>query len=158
MTTGGPWTNQKVVERLEHLCRTTIFSNAYMAAILNQEFGLTLTRNAVIGRRARDGLGSPQKARTERIARRQQNGRPYTARRKSVIRLPPTKPSDILPPPPPVIPPHACNLMALNNYTCRYPYGDVGHKGFFFCGAPEADLAERRPYCPSHARIVVNPR
>jgi GcrA cell cycle regulator len=41
-------------------------------------------------------------------------------------------------------------LLELTNETCRWPYGDPVSVDFFFCGAPEADFAARRPYCRFH--------
>lgn len=133
------WTAE-VLDRLRALCATKNYSNGMIAKMLNEEFKLSLTRNSVIGKRARDGLGG-----SAMISPR----RKY-ARRKT-IRLRPTPPSTDAPSPAV----HQCNLMALTNETCRYPYGDVGHEGFFFCGMPEANLAEGRPYCHVHASIVV---
>ncbi len=50
---------------------------------------------------------------------------------------------------------HACGLLELTNTTCRWPCGDVGAPGFFFCGVPEAALDQRRPYCRGHSRIAT---
>jgi GcrA cell cycle regulator len=47
-------------------------------------------------------------------------------------------------------------LLELTNETCRYPIGDLNDPGFFFCGALEADLHDRHPYCARHARITTN--
>lgn len=43
-------------------------------------------------------------------------------------------------------------LLELTNNSCRWPYGRPGSGKFFFCGAPEADLACGIPYCPRHMR------
>jgi GcrA cell cycle regulator len=43
-------------------------------------------------------------------------------------------------------------LLELTNKTCRWPHGRVGTSKFFFCGAPEADLARGVPYCAHHMR------
>jgi hypothetical protein len=42
-------------------------------------------------------------------------------------------------------------IFELTNKTCRWP---SGQGPYFFCGAPQADLEERRPYCPYHDRIA----
>lgn len=42
-------------------------------------------------------------------------------------------------------------LLELTNNTCRWPYSR-GTGKFFFCGAPEADLARGIPYCARHMR------
>lgn len=44
------------------------------------------------------------------------------------------------------------SLLELTNATCRWPHGEPGRRGFFFCGAPGADLEGGRPYCACHAR------
>jgi GcrA cell cycle regulator len=38
-------------------------------------------------------------------------------------------------------------LLDLNNESCRWPVGDPGKPGFFFCGEAKADLSAGRPYC-----------
>ena len=43
-------------------------------------------------------------------------------------------------------------LFELTNTCCRWPLGRQGGKGFFFCGAIEADLENGRPYCERHMR------
>lgn len=43
-------------------------------------------------------------------------------------------------------------LLELENHHCRFPYGDVGEPGFFFCGAA-ADVSAGRPYCEFHFRL-----
>jgi GcrA cell cycle regulator len=43
-------------------------------------------------------------------------------------------------------------LLELTNNTCRWPHGRPGTDRFFFCGAPEADLAKGIPYCARHMR------
>jgi len=42
----------------------------------------------------------------------------------------------------------------LTNDTCRWPYGDPGTPGFFYCGAMDANNAGHRPYCVFHTRIA----
>lgn len=44
------------------------------------------------------------------------------------------------------------SLLELTNDTCRWPHGEPGRPGFFFCGEPGADLESGRPYCARHAR------
>ena len=45
-------------------------------------------------------------------------------------------------------------LLELENHHCRFPFGDVGQPGFFFCAAPEADIVNGRPYCAFHERVT----
>lgn len=47
-------------------------------------------------------------------------------------------------------------VFDLNNRTCRWPHGDPGDPGFYFCGVEEADLERGRPYCPHHSRKAVD--
>jgi GcrA cell cycle regulator len=44
------------------------------------------------------------------------------------------------------------SLLELTNDTCRWPHGDPGTQGFFFCGEPGAALEGGKPYCVHHAR------
>jgi GcrA cell cycle regulator len=91
---------------------------------------MSTTRNAVIGRRHRSGLSSPQ-----------DGPRP---------RIPKSRPRPI-PPPPPLSPlaDGMCRLIDLTNETCRWP---VGNEIGVFCGKREADMAGRCPYCREHAK------
>src|SRR5689334_6188799 len=41
-------------------------------------------------------------------------------------------------------------LLDLTNECCRWPYGELGDRHFFFCGAAGADIARGIPYCPRH--------
>jgi hypothetical protein len=41
-------------------------------------------------------------------------------------------------------------LLDLTNECCRWPYGELGGKQFFFCGEIGADVARGVPYCPRH--------
>jgi GcrA cell cycle regulator len=43
-------------------------------------------------------------------------------------------------------------IFELANHNCRWPIGDPKRAGFFFCGSPDADLAQGMPYCPIHSR------
>ena len=43
-----------------------------------------------------------------------------------------------------------CQFDELSNETCRFPVGDPGTAGFYFCGHPSADLNAGFPYCHHH--------
>lgn len=43
--------------------------------------------------------------------------------------------------------PQRCSLFDLRSDSCRWPIGDPGKPGFFFCGAIALD---GQPYCPAH--------
>ncbi len=50
------------------------------------------------------------------------------------------------------------SLFELTNQCCRWPQGRPGTRGFFFCGAPGADLERGKPYCARHARRAYRAR
>jgi GcrA cell cycle regulator len=41
-------------------------------------------------------------------------------------------------------------LLELENCHCRWPIGEPRDPGFFYCGAPEADVYAGVPYCRTH--------
>jgi GcrA cell cycle regulator len=47
--------------------------------------------------------------------------------------------------------PHAQrrSLPQLNDRVCRWPVGDPGRPGFFFCGAPRS---AGKPFCAAHCQ------
>lgn len=47
-----------------------------------------------------------------------------------------------------------CSLLELTDRRCRWPCGEPGEPTFAFCGAPGADLSDRRPYCRTHSAIA----
>ena len=53
--------------------------------------------------------------------------------------------------------PHACSLLDLTNTSCRFPYSDPDKPDFLFCGTPEADILNGRPYCPGHQAMTHEP-
>ncbi len=118
-----------------------------------------VTRNAVIGKVHRLGLGgrmTPSSPRRARIPRGQV---------RPVRRMAPPKP-----PPPPTTPavraaPRASvaveavarvfDTCALSARTCRWPVGDPRQAGFGYCGAAAGG---KGPYCEPHHRIACPPR
>jgi GcrA cell cycle regulator len=146
-----------ILSRLKELCRENTHSNSLIAVILNKEFGTNLSRCAVIGKRARVGLdgGRPTVSKPRenrpRPARRSPRDVPAVSLHKRHLR-------DRSPREAPTVFPHKCNLLDLSNETCRYPCGEVGGPGFFFCGTPEADLALGYPYCQAHTQLTQSPR
>lgn len=46
-------------------------------------------------------------------------------------------------------------IMQLTDETCRWPVGNPGDPGFFFCGAPPKG---DHPYCAAHCVRAFNPR
>ena len=47
------------------------------------------------------------------------------------------------------------DIMALTLDTCRWPIGDVGRPGFWFCGCR---TAPNSPYCQGHTAVAFQPR
>jgi GcrA cell cycle regulator len=152
------WDRAGILERLKTLCAEAL-SNAEVARILSEEFKVSLTRNAIIGKRLRIGLVS-RKGKAVRVAGVVTvGGRGPRARNVFLFTKQPKRPSvnaTVLALPTSF--PHACDLLSLNNTSCRFPIGDVGSPGFFFCGVPQADLSCNRPYCYAHSIITTQRR
>lgn len=146
-----PWLIEGIEDRLKALIAEH-HSNKKIAEILSEEFHLSLSRNAVIGRRQRSGLAPALPRPIPRLKSpplvnhgnyfkfRKGPGHPSTAPKE---RKP--KSGDH---------PHRCSIMELSNKTCRWPVGDPHKPNFFYCGAPEADSRARRPYCPEHNEMA----
>jgi GcrA cell cycle regulator len=120
-----------------------------------------MSRSAVMGKIHRLRLGAakagkgtkspkakakrPLKAETEKSSTTAQHPTPLRRRRGHKI----TDTSEELRP---TAGPGRKTLFELTNTCCRWPLGRQGGKGFFFCGAIEADLESGRPYCERHMR------
>lgn len=125
------WTIDKLIElRAERLSSSLI------------AIELGTTRNAVIGKANRLGLcrsfgkaGQPKKRRAY----------PIRSRRISLARIfrePPPMIDDALIPAE-----QRKTMMELHEDDCRWPVGEVGDPGFFFCGGP---VETGQPYCAGH--------
>lgn len=146
-------------ERLRDLWATGI-STSQIAGAMGFE-----SRNAIIGRvhRLKLPMRKPPRGKTfrqetaERTAslRRIKSGKPrgqFSAKINHTGSLAPE-------PPPPLniadtdIPAaQRRTILSLANETCRWPIGDPGIPGFFFCGHSSADVDRGQPYCASHAK------
>jgi GcrA cell cycle regulator len=125
-----------------------------IAAELHNRFGGLPSRNMVIGQARRLGLGNWSK---RRVPSEVQKPKP----KPRVKRRAPFKPAASWPAPTEPLPsqPFAdgvpltsrCSLMELTSRTCRFPFGDVGEPGFFFCGVVPVDSF---PYCAEHCRVA----
>lgn len=157
-------------ERVELLKR--LWSEGLSASQIAGELG-GITRNAVIGKVHRLGLSGRVKAatparprttstRSEAPAPRQQSpqNRPATigntALAPALEAMVETAPA---PAPRPVadnvVPMGSrCTIMNLTESTCRWPVGEPGTEGFYFCGARSAT---GMPYCTHHARMAYQP-
>lgn len=152
MTALSSWTDP-ILNRMKELAVDPFFSNAAIASALTKEFGVYFSRNSIIGKRAREGIkGLPRpsgKRSSERASPRRVRAFRPRAQTHQIAENGLLVTMEL-----PTVFPHACALVDLTNESCRYPVGDVGGAGFFFCGAPGANLVERKPYCPAHAQIV----
>jgi GcrA cell cycle regulator len=130
-----------------------------IASELNDKFSIALTRNAVIGKMQRLGLvkpgpplpPSPPPKPPRRRKPPQQIARAAVVSESAMTETEPTDHDlDI-----PLAQRRA--LFDLENHHCRWPIGNPGHPGFFFCGATDADLAGSRPYCAYHDALSRPP-
>jgi len=130
-----PWT-AAIIKRFTELAADHSISFTSIAAMLNAEFTLELTRNACIGKARRLGLE----------ARPNKNHKTYPRReRKRMVRID----APIPPLPEPQAPePFTTTIYQLTPYTCRWPGGDIhARPPFFYCGEPAIDF---EPYCDHH--------
>jgi GcrA cell cycle regulator len=119
-------------------------SGSVLAMRLNEEFGMALTRNAVIGQINRLGL-------------------PHRVRRAAVAKVPRERgPGRIAREAAPVV--HEIidqqipfeqrkTLLELEPHHCRFPVGDPQDPDFFFCGATKLD---DHSYCAAHHKRSRN--
>lgn len=147
------------VERLKEYCASPeCGTSAWIARQLNKEFGTAYTRNAVIGKMGRCDLTPPRppSAAKEKKIKAKRSSR-------SVFNFAKPTTTPIIEDSPAIMPtefPNKCSLFELTDDTgkdlgrCRFPVGDPWTSDFFFCGQPEADLLNGRPYCPAHARAA----
>lgn len=150
----SPWTN----DRVEILTRT--WSEGLSATLIARQLACGITRNAVVGKATRMKLPSRK---TVTFAHR--SGRLVKAKtpqpRIERVAAPVAAPTPA--PIPEVIEPltteHKLHFMSAENHHCHWPLldDDTPFKDKFFCGTLGADVNDRRPYCPGHSRMSVNP-
>lgn len=148
--TGWSWTGERV-SKLRRLWDDGL-SCSHIAA----EIG-GCTRNAVIGKVTRLGL-SARHSRAEQTRKLAPRPRPRKLRvsaagggGRRVVFV-----SQVEPPvrhlPPEEIPiDQRKQLLQLREQHCRWPYGNPGKPGFFFCGG---DALPCFPYCAAHMRAA----
>jgi GcrA cell cycle regulator len=121
------WTDAQT-DRLREL-----HAEGYSCGYIARDIG-GLTRNAVIGKIHRLGLHRPGSANTKEAKEpkrfRAEKAEPET--RRKVIR-------------------NAKSLVELRERDCRFPFGEPGQPGFFFCGALTVPAY---PYCAHHCNIA----
>jgi GcrA cell cycle regulator len=148
------------------------FSASQIAAMMADEFGGNLSRNAIIGKVHRLGLTGrggatkrPQAPRRPRAASAQRpekpNGQPFfsVARARARAQAEPDLgfAAEPLPDDGALPAGEGVTLLELTDSTCRWPHGQPGQGDFRYCGKPGADMRERRPYCPGHTAKASGP-
>jgi GcrA cell cycle regulator len=119
---------------------------------------LGITRNAVIGKAARLGIGGGQAKGAQREAKHYapKAGPVFQInfghlRAQKAARQRGERPA---PPPPPVLTTRPCSILELTSATCRWPMGEPDEPGFHFCGSAPRD---GKPYCGFHCGIAYRP-
>lgn len=135
-----PWTDERVA-KLKRLWPTGLSASKIAA-----EFG-DISRNSVIGKASRLGLGARRLSFAYRVPDPKKPRRPrdHTIRQRMrpAAKTPmPTWTTDF------DIPLHQRRaLLDLEPHHCRFPVGEPGAADFFFCGG---DIAPGFLYCPAH--------
>jgi hypothetical protein len=142
----GPWLIAGINERLIELHArdgSAVMSMSMLAATLNKEFGLKLTRNAIVGRCHR--LKLP--AREAPIIRKPKPG----PKSMKIVKIDaPIVPHEAIKPPED----NVLTIYQLGFGDCRWPLGEaMDRPPFLYCG--QAAL-EGRPYCAAHCRQAYN--
>lgn len=124
-------------------------------SIIGEKLGTS--KNACVGRARRMGfksLHSPCSSERPPRAyvRKNAEGRSVVIEKAPRINPQARKPREIPPAPQAV----NISLFDLSNRTCRFPTTKEDG-AFLYCGAPEADLAGGKPYCPHHHHIAFHP-
>jgi GcrA cell cycle regulator len=113
-----------------------------------------VTRNAVIGKIHRLGLGPGRAAAAPGRACPPRTRRPRLRTQRELLRLMGLNPAiagDLGSPILAVESTRPCSLLELAPNTCRWPLSDPGAPGFAFCGN---DQASGFSYCAAHARMA----
>ncbi|MFN3349088.1 GcrA family cell cycle regulator [Pseudorhodoplanes sp.] len=136
------WSPEVVARLREHW--QAGLSASQCARAINNEFGTSISRNAVIGKARRMRLPT-RNYRTRQLPPTQwfSRGRPLRATRIALAVSPP-----------PLISGGGVTTAELKPEHCRWPFGDPCLPGFRFCGARRL---EPLSYCPAHALIAYRP-
>jgi GcrA cell cycle regulator len=127
-----------------------LWAEGLSARQIAEQLGTGRSRNAVIGRIHRRGLGR------RADPNRRLHSLPRPSRRKAQGRaIPRIKAEPYNPAAETILPLGAgVSLMELSDITCRFPIGDPQEADFTFCGRTrDCD----GPYCIGHARIAYTP-
>lgn len=136
------WTGD-LVERLKKLWSDGE-SGSIISRKLNDEFNTNFTRNAVIGRAFRMNLPKKGRSPSDNASAQHLKRRLTLKRGRPAVERPtvtaPLKDDEI-----PLE--QRKQLLDLKRRDCRWPVGDPGTPGFFFCGG--VSLLDS-PYCAAH--------
>jgi len=144
MTTWNP-------ERIEQL------KNYVVAGLTCSQIAaeIGVTRNAVIGKIHRLGLGPGRPERAPVRACPPRGRRPPFSPQRQLLRLLHADAAgaadQAAPVPDPVDSGQRCSLLELSQGKCRWPISDPGAADFAFCGN---EAAAGFSYCPGHARMA----
>jgi GcrA cell cycle regulator len=121
---------------------------------LSAKFGVTISRNSVIGKATRLGfsIGGSSSLTLLRKPRSKLSDKP---KRPPIVAAPVVE----LPPEPVAIPvSRRVQLLDLTFNSCRWPLGDPRHADFAFCGADRVKpYDDSNAYCAAHAAIAYRP-
>lgn len=136
-----PWSE----ERMDRLA--TLYRNGWSFSMIAAEIGLS--RNAVIGKAHRMKL--PDRFETVQCLphprhRRRKTPAKSVARHKIEVRQRPALSPE---------PRYHCSIIDLGNRSCRYPmwHGNAAPNERFYCGCPDASVADGISYCREHALL-----
>jgi GcrA cell cycle regulator len=143
--------NEATTARLRQLGSEEGLSNADIAFKMQHEFGGTVSRNAIIGKRLRLGMTMPKRKAPLKVKPAPKPKAP----RVNFKHLPGDQPKPVYNPRNiDVSTEFNCRLIDLENCSCRFPLGDPLSTEFRFCGQPTANLYECRSYCPDHMQLT----
>ena len=144
------WTKERMAQ-LRALHRNDKLSFDTIAEILSEDFGVTLTKNACVGKARRMGLPERTSKRKRKVFRGDKRRRHVTLVASTPAPIEPEVVPCVLPrwkvidaPP---APGGHITLFQLDGNTCRWPHGD--RTPYLFCGAPTAG----KTYCAYHTGI-----
>jgi GcrA cell cycle regulator len=142
----GGWSDERVTTL------TALWLDGLSASQIARQLG-GVTRNAVIGKVHRLGLGGRGAPSKPTEAPRITPPRPARPRGRPV---PPPRPAPATPPAPPLAavegPGLVANLVHLAAHACKWPIGDPKSADFTFCGR----RTDGR-YCAAHEAVGVRP-
>lgn len=149
------WTNERIALLREYYPK---MRSRDVADRISRETGLSMNKNQIIGKAGRMGLQSfkPQAASVPKGSRQQRGPRRYRILRQNAQATARTSREAIMSAAEPSVE-HRKTIFELGNHDCRWIYGEPKVNPFY-CGMPEADLDERRPYCNFHHAIAFQHR